>query len=214
MWVCRQARRSQGAARTTERGRRPRACTRPGRANTPLHAHAGFEARGLIFGAPLALALGCAFVPLRKPGKLPGAWATGHGATAPQWQPAGGAGRGCAARRRCCAAAPAQRGLCVALPPAQDPRSRSSTSQNTAQTRLRCTRALCCRGSRCCWWTTLWPQGARSTRASTSSVSARGGGAGRQSPRAPRRAPTFDVLAAGQRTGRCVLQSARGRMRA
>lgn len=35
-------------------------------------ARAGFEARGLIFGAPLALALGCAFVPLRKPGKLPG----------------------------------------------------------------------------------------------------------------------------------------------
>ncbi|KAL4450632.1 hypothetical protein ABPG77_000988 [Micractinium sp. CCAP 211/92] len=34
---------------------------------------AGFEARGLIFGAPLAIALGCAFVPLRKPGKLPGA---------------------------------------------------------------------------------------------------------------------------------------------
>ena len=34
--------------------------------------HAGFEARGLIFGAPLALALGAAFVPLRKPGKLPG----------------------------------------------------------------------------------------------------------------------------------------------
>ncbi|KXZ50908.1 hypothetical protein GPECTOR_14g155 [Gonium pectorale] len=33
---------------------------------------AGFEARGLIFGAPLALALGAAFVPLRKPGKLPG----------------------------------------------------------------------------------------------------------------------------------------------
>jgi len=35
-------------------------------------ARAGFEARGLIFGAPLALALKCAFVPLRKPGKLPG----------------------------------------------------------------------------------------------------------------------------------------------
>ena len=35
-------------------------------------ASAGFEARGLIFGAPLAIALGCAFVPLRKPGKLPG----------------------------------------------------------------------------------------------------------------------------------------------
>ncbi|GAB4821056.1 hypothetical protein N2152v2_008102 [Parachlorella kessleri] len=33
---------------------------------------AGFEARGLIFGAPLALRLKCAFVPLRKPGKLPG----------------------------------------------------------------------------------------------------------------------------------------------
>lgn len=33
---------------------------------------AGFEARGFIFGAPLALQLQCAFVPLRKPGKLPG----------------------------------------------------------------------------------------------------------------------------------------------
>ena len=33
---------------------------------------AGFEARGLIFGAPLALALRVPFVPLRKPGKLPG----------------------------------------------------------------------------------------------------------------------------------------------
>jgi adenine phosphoribosyltransferase len=38
-----------------------------------LDAIAGFEARGLIFGAPLALALGIPFVPLRKPGKLPGA---------------------------------------------------------------------------------------------------------------------------------------------
>eukprot|EP00803_Ostreobium_quekettii_P011140 evm.model.scf_71.3 EVM.evm.TU.scf_71.3 scf_71:52055-54038(+) len=37
-----------------------------------IDAVAGFEARGLIFGAPLALALGCAFVPLRKPKKLPG----------------------------------------------------------------------------------------------------------------------------------------------
>jgi hypothetical protein len=35
-------------------------------------SRAGFEARGLMFGAPLAIALGCAFVPLRKPGKLPG----------------------------------------------------------------------------------------------------------------------------------------------
>lgn len=32
----------------------------------------GFEARGFIWGAPLALALQCSFVPLRKPGKLPG----------------------------------------------------------------------------------------------------------------------------------------------
>ncbi len=32
----------------------------------------GFEARGFIFGPPVALALGAAFVPLRKPGKLPG----------------------------------------------------------------------------------------------------------------------------------------------
>jgi adenine phosphoribosyltransferase len=33
---------------------------------------AGFEARGFIFGAPVALELQTAFVPLRKPGKLPG----------------------------------------------------------------------------------------------------------------------------------------------
>eukprot|EP00245_Coleochaete_scutata_P003904 TRINITY_DN15955_c0_g1_i1.p1 TRINITY_DN15955_c0_g1~~TRINITY_DN15955_c0_g1_i1.p1 ORF type:complete len:242 (-),score=40.62 TRINITY_DN15955_c0_g1_i1:583-1308(-) len=32
----------------------------------------GFEARGFIFGPPIALALGCKFVPLRKPKKLPG----------------------------------------------------------------------------------------------------------------------------------------------
>lgn len=31
----------------------------------------GMESRGFIFGAPLAMALGCAFVPARKPGKLP-----------------------------------------------------------------------------------------------------------------------------------------------
>jgi adenine phosphoribosyltransferase len=37
-----------------------------------LDVVAGFEARGLIFGAPLALALNLPFVPLRKPGKLPG----------------------------------------------------------------------------------------------------------------------------------------------
>ncbi|MGC9403321.1 MULTISPECIES: adenine phosphoribosyltransferase [Vibrio] len=31
----------------------------------------GTEARGFLFGAPLALELGVAFVPVRKPGKLP-----------------------------------------------------------------------------------------------------------------------------------------------
>ncbi|KAK3429035.1 hypothetical protein EUGRSUZ_E00451 [Eucalyptus grandis] len=33
---------------------------------------AGIEARGFIFGPPIALAIGAKFVPLRKPGKLPG----------------------------------------------------------------------------------------------------------------------------------------------
>ncbi|GAA0185131.1 hypothetical protein Leryth_000851 [Lithospermum erythrorhizon] len=33
---------------------------------------AGIEARGFIFGPPIALALGAKFVPLRKPRKLPG----------------------------------------------------------------------------------------------------------------------------------------------
>ncbi|MEO7935253.1 MAG: adenine phosphoribosyltransferase [Dokdonella sp.] len=33
----------------------------------------GIEARGFIFGASAALKLGCGFIPLRKPGKLPAA---------------------------------------------------------------------------------------------------------------------------------------------
>lgn len=33
---------------------------------------AGIEARGFIFGPPIALAIGAKFVPLRKPRKLPG----------------------------------------------------------------------------------------------------------------------------------------------
>ena len=32
---------------------------------------AGTEARGFLFGAPLAIELGIGFVPVRKPGKLP-----------------------------------------------------------------------------------------------------------------------------------------------
>ena len=37
----------------------------------------GIEARGFLFGAPVAHALGAGFVPVRKPGKLPGE-AIGH----------------------------------------------------------------------------------------------------------------------------------------
>jgi len=31
----------------------------------------GIESRGFLFGAPLAIRMGCGFVPFRKPGKLP-----------------------------------------------------------------------------------------------------------------------------------------------
>lgn len=37
----------------------------------PIDIVAAPEARGFIFGAPLAMRLGAGFVPLRKPGKLP-----------------------------------------------------------------------------------------------------------------------------------------------
>ncbi len=37
----------------------------------PIDKIAAPEARGFIFGAPLALKLGAGFIPLRKPGKLP-----------------------------------------------------------------------------------------------------------------------------------------------
>lgn len=40
-------------------------------AGRPIDLVAAAEARGFLFGAPLALALGVGFVPIRKPGKLP-----------------------------------------------------------------------------------------------------------------------------------------------
>ena len=40
-------------------------------ADRSIDAVAAAEARGFIFGAPLALRLGVGFVPIRKPGKLP-----------------------------------------------------------------------------------------------------------------------------------------------
>ena len=43
-------------------------------ADKNLHAIIGAEARGFIFGAPLALALELPFIPVRKAGKLP--WKT------------------------------------------------------------------------------------------------------------------------------------------
>ncbi len=40
--------------------------------NERIDAVIGVEARGYIIGAPLAYALGAGFIPVRKPGKLPG----------------------------------------------------------------------------------------------------------------------------------------------
>jgi adenine phosphoribosyltransferase len=42
-------------------------------AGWPIDAVAAAEARGFVFGAPLALRLGVGFIPIRKPGKLPAA---------------------------------------------------------------------------------------------------------------------------------------------
>ena len=39
--------------------------------NTEVDKVVGIEARGFILAAPVALALGVGFVPVRKPGKLP-----------------------------------------------------------------------------------------------------------------------------------------------
>jgi len=41
-------------------------------AEGPIDVVVGVEARGFILAAPVALALGVGFVPVRKPGKLPG----------------------------------------------------------------------------------------------------------------------------------------------
>lgn len=43
----------------------------------PIDKIVGIESRGFMFAAPLAYALGIGFVPVRKPGKLPGK-TTGH----------------------------------------------------------------------------------------------------------------------------------------
>ena len=42
-------------------------------ADADVNLVVGIEARGFVFATPIALELGCGFVPVRKPGKLPAA---------------------------------------------------------------------------------------------------------------------------------------------
>ena len=39
--------------------------------DAPVDAIVGVESRGFVVGTPLALKMGCGFIPIRKPGKLP-----------------------------------------------------------------------------------------------------------------------------------------------
>ena len=39
--------------------------------NDKVELVVGIESRGFILGAPIAIELGCGFIPMRKPGKLP-----------------------------------------------------------------------------------------------------------------------------------------------
>ena len=41
--------------------------------DTEVDLIVGVESRGFVIGTPMALAMGCGFVPIRKPGKLPAA---------------------------------------------------------------------------------------------------------------------------------------------
>lgn len=47
-------------------------CVTPSSWAAIVSMRSGVEARGFIFGPPIALAIGAKFVPLRKPKKLPG----------------------------------------------------------------------------------------------------------------------------------------------
>jgi adenine phosphoribosyltransferase len=49
------------------------AAGRDAEGNPVIDKVVGMESRGFIFGAPVAVALGAGFVPVRKPGKLPAA---------------------------------------------------------------------------------------------------------------------------------------------